>query len=593
MKVNATYDTDSIQSNIVSKSKLKKIQSAVLSTMKDAIVCSMGPAGSNTLILKGNNSNVLVAEYSKDGNKIIKNIKFANPIEMSIQTEIEDITRHVEKTVGDGTSSAVVLSSIIFDKLLAMDESISGNPYQVMRDFKTVVEKIKERIMLHKHDCTLDDIYNITLISTNGNEELASQMVDIYNEYGMDVFIDVSASIDENSYIKDYNGLTIDCGYSDPAYINTQEGVSRLVNPRIYAFEDPIDTPEMVAYFETILQKNCLENVGFPDKWIPTVILAPKISRDMAGLMRKLVSYLYNFSTDEYTQKPPILVITNIAGISVNHYDHIAELCGCKKIRKYIDPEIQKKDQETGLAPTLENVVDFCGYAECVEADANNTKFINPDQMYEKNEDGTFKVDTNGNQITSKKYDSIITGLESELKKAIDENEHAGVAGSLKRQLNALKANMVEYFVGGVSISDRDSLRDLVEDAVLNCRSASANGVGYGANFEGYRAVCELKMDIKESDKLYKYYDMIEQSYFDIIEILYSTALSGDELENTLQIMKENMPCPYNIATGSFDCNVLTSIMSDITILDTISKIIGIMFTSNQALVQAPQLNMY
>ena len=65
-----------IQTNIVNGGKLKHIQQSALRIMKDAIVKSMGPAGSNTLILKGTNSNDLIAEYSKDGNKIINNIIF-------------------------------------------------------------------------------------------------------------------------------------------------------------------------------------------------------------------------------------------------------------------------------------------------------------------------------------------------------------------------------------------------------------------------------------------------------------------------------------------------------------------------------------
>ena len=38
---------------------------------------------------------------------------------------------------------------------------------------------------------------------------------------------------------------------------------------------------------------------------------------------------------------------------------------------------------------------------------------------------------------------------------------------------------------------------------------------------------------------------------------------------------------------------VITSIMTDVYILDAISKIVTIMFTANQCLVQAPQINVY
>lgn len=590
------YDTDNLQSNIVGGEVLKRIQGTVLRDMKNAIISSMGPAKSNTLILTGNNSKDLIAEYSKDGNKIVKNILYQNPIEMSIQTEIRNITSHIERVVGDGTSSAVVLSSLIFDQFIENMKD-AKNPYKLMRDFAKAVENVKEDILSRKRECTIEDIYNISYIATNGNDDISSRLAKVYEEYGMNVFIDVSASINENTYTKEYDGLTLEVGYSDPSYMNTNEAVSRIGNvknpARIYAFQDPIDTPQMVAYFERIAT-DVMQHINDVRNAVPTVILAPTISRDMNGLMRKIIGRLAAYGDDDRTQKPPFLVITNINGINNNHYHHIAQLCGCKMIAKYIDPEMEKKDQDDGIAPTIDTILNFCGWAEQVEADANSTKFIRPENMYEK-EDGKIKEDADGMPVLSKQYNSIIGFLSAELHRATTTGEHVGEAASIKRQINALKANMIEFFVGGVSISDRDSLRDLVEDAVLNCRSAAAYGVGYGANVEGFRSVATIleTMDKNnEKNELYPYYEIIYRAYIEIMTILYGTVLD-DEEEISKTVFKSLDNGPYNLTTEEFDGKVLTSIMSDITILDTISKIVSIMFTSNQALVQAPNLNMY
>ena len=85
--------------NIVSGQRLKEVQAAVLHDLRDAIINSMGPAGSNSLILRGSSDADIVAEYSKDVNKIIKSIKYQYPIEMAIKSEIENSTRYIEKTV--------------------------------------------------------------------------------------------------------------------------------------------------------------------------------------------------------------------------------------------------------------------------------------------------------------------------------------------------------------------------------------------------------------------------------------------------------------------------------------------------------------
>lgn len=592
-----------MQSNLVEGKVLHDVQLQVLRHLAMAIMKTMGPAGSNTLILKGMSSDMLIAEYTKDGNQLTKNIKYAGPLEMSIQTEIEQITRSIEKLVGDGTSTAVVMAYYIFDQILnSPDIDISKNPFEIIRRFKAAVEAVKKRIMKRKRECTLEDIGKISYISTNGNEELATEMQDIYRAYGMGVFIDVGTSVDENSYIRSHDGLVLDVGYSSNVYINTQTGVSHISKPRIYVFQDAIDTPEMCAMFETILNTNIIEHLN-DRKYVPTVIVAPRISRDMSGLLRKLLGYLGQFPAEESTQKPPILVITNIDGISVNFMDHISQLCGCKMISKYIDPSIRKEHQEKGLAPTLDNICDeWYGEAEAVESDSTTSKFINPSKMFMLDDEGMIKVDENDEPVYSNEYNAIVDYISAEIKRLTETGEHSGAIGSLKEQLNAMKANMVEYLVGGLAVSDRNSAKDLVEDAVLNCRSAAKNGVGYGASFEGYLAAY-TELSKNRDERLAPYFNIMVRAYEKFMKGLYSSAYESDQVNSIMNKISEDMKScvnfgntpegPMNIVTGKYDGTVLTSIMTDGTVLDVISRIIMIMVTSNQAVLQAPNLNTY
>ena len=583
--------------NIINGIKLREVQKSVLRNLKDAIVHSMGPAGSNSLILRGNDDESIVAEYSKDGNKIIKNIKYQYPIEMAVKSEIENATRHIEKTVGDGTSSVVVMSSYIFDSLVEADEQgkLPTSSAETVRLFKEAVSKISKKIRDKSKECTLDDIYNIALISSNNNKDLANQIRDIYDEYGMDVFIDVSASTDGDTYVKSYNGITIDVGYSDPCMINNLERNSARIRStdispvRVYHFQDPIDNVEMSSYFEQIIEDNIINrrnNQGMME--YPTVILAPKIGRDVVGYMRRIVQMMHNFGEEMYSQKPQLLIVTNYMGLDENYVDHISQLCGCKPIRKYIDDKQQKLDQDNGIAPTLQNVSEFYGMAGEVEADSSVTKFIDPWDMYTRDDSGSIVFDEHGNPETSTTYDNIVRYLEAEYKLQKSTGGNAGSLGALKRQLNAIKANMIELFIGGISISDRDSYRDLVEDAVLNTRSAATNGVGYGTNTMGYMAAIELRKE--EPDNII--YSIIEEAYLNTIGAIYSTCYTDDKVDIIIKTIETN-GIPLNISTGEYDGKVLTSIESDPSILDTISKIIGVMFTANQALLQAPTLTQH
>ena len=132
-------------------------------------------------------------------------------------------------------------------------------PYTIINGFKNIIKQIQDKIKNRAiKDISPDIIYDICMISTNGNTEVSEQITNIYKTYGIDVFIDVKTSNDADNKIKVYDGLTIDEGYSDPAYINTKDGTCSIRNARVYYFADPIDTPDMVSLFETIIFNNII-----------------------------------------------------------------------------------------------------------------------------------------------------------------------------------------------------------------------------------------------------------------------------------------------------------------------------------------------
>lgn len=581
--------------NVVSGEKLRKIQENTLNQTAGFLSNTFGPMGSNTKIVSGENIKNISSTYSKDGLKVLKAIINSNPIEASIVEELIEIARTVEKEVGDGTTSTVILSSLIFSKLMEIEKKYTIPPFQLIRRFESIVNEIKESIKNDSRECTLDDIYDISMISTNGNEEVSENIRKIYEEYGMNVDLSVGISNSQDSIVKAYDGLTVAEGYSDPVFVNNaSNGTSEIHDASVYHFADPIDTMEMIAYFEAILDHNIYERIENDEKPIPTVITCPRISRDMSATLKQLAQHLYQYDNSGMSSaKPPILIVTNVVASDEVIMDDIANLCGCKSIRKYIDPKIKKRDQEEGKAPTVENVFEFAGKAEMVVADAKKTKFINPQHMHKIDDDGTVTEDPI--------YTMLVNFLIAEIENT-KATASAGEVGTLKKRLSALKANMVEYLVGGVTISDRDATKDLVEDAIKNCKSAAEYGVGYAANFEALYHSYMTFMKYYESSNNDSIDNDIRASilsaYYDITKILYGTVCSDeDTIKNAIELSLDHKT-PYNICNGELTDtpnggNVKCSIMLDIEVLDTISKIISIMVTCNQCLLQATTINKY
>ena len=588
-------------SNIVPKNVLREVQLETIERIANALANSYGPSGSTTLIRKGDDvKGSGVTAYTKDGHSILGAIKFNKPIEMSILDDLKDITRNTVKTVGDGTTSAVILSyeifralnEIISDHANFTEKAVVAELQKVVKDITTIIENSKQKP-------TIDKIYQIALTSTDGNEEVASSIREIYEQFGLGVYIDVGISNTTNHMVKTYEGLTIDGGYFNPCFINrAKDAVSELQNPNIYIFEDPIDNNYTLNLCYKIVEQNLIApltkyntliqqgNQAEADAVITnelkaTAIITPTFGRDIRSQMDSIIDMM---SSSKIEQRAPLTIITGMT--DVDRLADLAAMTGAKTIKKYVDPEVQKSDVEKGIAPTLDNVAtEFGGKAELLVADTKTTKVINPELMFVNDEEGK--------RVFSSEYNNLLASLEAQLAQLDTVKESATEVNVLRRRIQSLKCNMVDYLIGGVSYTDRDALKDAVEDAVLNCRSAAKEGIGYAANFEGLRAAYEVAevtsnlSPIREavSNAVYKAYaNTVARIYVDYMAV---EDIEQDDLIKTL--IERNKPIDV---TGN-DREVLSSIKTDPTTLQAIVDIVGLMFKTNQFLCPIPDMNTY
>lgn len=561
-----------IYSNIVKKDKLREIQGQVLEEIRDALVQSYGPYGSNTLIYNDSTLN----KYTKDGHEILSGIQILNEIEASVQRDLVQITNNTVRKVGDGTTAATILSSIIFKTFTELEGKYT--PYKLMRLFDKTVKEITKNIMERNRVFDFNTAYKIAMISTNGNEKISKEIASIYEKYGNEVYIDVTITTQDRNVVKVYDGLSMSEGLYNSAYMNIpKENKADIRDCHVYYFDDPVDTPEMMSLLNAIIDKNIFQPVKDKSKKIiPTVILTPHISRDMSTYIEQVEAVMTNCKGMD---KPPLIIINNI--FKTGNVEDIIKMCGCPPIKKYINVEQQKEDIKQGIAPTVKNVERFCGYCDEVVATTKESKFINPKNMVVRDKDGNITGYTD-------EYKSLLDFLKTELERYKEDGEDAAKIGGMRRRINALKANMIEYVIGGISMADREALKCLVEDAVLNCRSAAEHGVGWGANFEGLISSNKVRKETEDEDiKLIA--TTIYESYVELITTLYKTMNLSDEKIDSIIKAEE----PFNMVTEEYDGNVLSSIMLDPVILDSINRLLTLLFTCNQFIVDDPLKNVY
>ena len=581
-----------IYSNIVEQETLQDQSLKTMSIISNSLLTSFGPYGSATQIKKDGT----LPKFTKDGHTILCNIFFNGVIELGLREVLEDLTKHVVKEVGDGTTSAIILSHLIYKRLNSKLDPDTNDlydlevaPSEIEATLKEIAKEAEEIIKSKaKEVTTYEDIKKIALISTNNNQEMAKLISNVYMENGTDVYIDVKRSTDSNDYMKIFDGMTLNTGYSNKEFVNNEAESTAEVNaPNIYFFEDPIDTPEMIEFLGAIVYRNIFEKINAKEAIVPTVIVTPKMSKDTASVMDPLIKTILN--ARQSNVDIPFVLITNLH--QTEQFMDLANLTGARTIRKYINFEQQAIDQQNGDAPTAENVHEWCGHADAVIAGYNKTKFINPKNMYEE-----------GTNEFSAYYKAILNNLQAQLENARKDGKDLNAIGNLRRRIHSMKANMVDLYIGGSTPEERDNRFDAAEDAVLNCMSAAEHGYGWGANVQGLLAIKELVEKYTDTEGIKKdLVSIVYNSYLDLLAKLYATKF-GQNPESYAEASSKvkdltyktlSTGIPVNLRTGETDSLVLSSIRSDITILGIVTKVVGMLVTTKQFLCQTPAHNIY
>lgn len=593
--VTTTPATNICFHNIVKCNDLRKEQLKAMKYISEALLPSFGPYGSDTILCRGAN-----ITYTKDGRTIAESLQFSDIIAKTTLANILDVAVSSDKEVGDGTTSAILIACEVFTQLVKMADDIGvKNSYELRRKFASVCDQIKQQILKFKNAFTPEAAYEIAYISTNGDEKFAQTIKDIYDKYGNEATIHVQISTDEKDYIKTYDGMYLQAGFSDPVYVNSDNNECTLYNPRIYAFKDNIDTPDMCKLFSIIVNNNIMQPLQNKlegkenSEMIPTVIITPRIGMDLESNIKDICTTIASLKQNRI--EVPFLIVTQFYD-AVGTYEDIAGMCGCRMIKKYIDKNVYDYDKEQGLAPTDETVVDFYGSADVVISDSSSTRFINPHKMFK---------DENKTEYSAE-YNSLVSWLEKEIETAVERGRTVNDIGNFKNRLASLKSNLIDLYIGGASLSDRDQKMALVEDAVKNCQSASKHGYGYGANFEALRAADIVSNNINDNSKndpkntdLKALFEISKIIFVSIASVVAKLYWSRGDVNGQYKYIDDMLYAghPFDITAKEFGQDtehpIYTSIMTDYTIIDNISKIVVLIYGSNQLLTDAPSTNKY
>lgn len=543
--------------NITPKSKDQELPVfEVLEEISRIIENTFGPHGSTTIIEDRN----LRHSATKDGYTVLKALFSEDDLERVILEFIKRVSMRLARTVGDGTSSAIVLSAAFGKGLKKFKKDhpdiYAGDLQQILNK---ISEKIQEEIKAVARPITedSDDLKNVCLISSNNDEEIAELVSSTYRRTGKFGIVHVDQGDRKETEVIFSNGFEVYKGYIDDMFCNVVKEDKKLCElEKAY-----------VLMYEGALTGDDIKSVG---KLIDYAISSQRGSLVIiANGFDPLFSQFIRDNVIKFKGQLPICCIVHGVGTTAgkNHFYDASVYLGAKVV------------ENTSKGITLDSIFEnneifdtYLGYSSKAVIDELTSRFL----------EGKGHGSPAFNTLKQMLFDKIEEMGLQETKFDYDSN-----LGALKVRYGRLDGCTAVIKVGGPSKAEIMSRAYLVEDTVLAAKSALLFGVVPAGNIStayildnsDFRKRILADFNTSESNVVTELLDMLLEAYVEVF-----TKVSKQTPELTRELVRDHNI--LNVRTGIKEpiasTKVLNSARTDIEIVKGAISVVTLIGTSNQ-----------
>ncbi|QXN70150.1 putative chaperonin GroEL [Bacillus phage vB_BspM_Internexus] len=553
----------SVNSNVANQIKTKEVITETLNVLTTILSNSLGPYGSTSIIQDKLTVNHAI---TKDGYSILNKIKFDNEIASTILDIVKKISRSLVREVGDGSTSAIVVSNSLFKELDSLISEFKVPRKDIIDTLAKFEEVLVEFIKKEATEITeenFDIIKEIATVSNNNDEKAGQIIYDIYKEIGADGFINLELSDDVVDSYTVTKGIELNRGYITNDFANQVDKVTtEFKDALVFMSNQTLDADD------SDLIGDLMGSVMF-DRHKPLVIISKGYSSEIANMLRinhrrdgleDMVAIDYALANDHHRES----------------FEDLAIYLGATIYDKFEMGQLDKFD------------IDKLGKCNKVTVNENTTKLIegqgDPQAIKERIE----YLNTRLEEIS--KREKYIDTTEDEYK--------------IKKRIADLNCSIANLFIGGSTELEKETRKFLMEDAVFACRSALRNGYISGGNLIIPRIIDKNLDNIIEkiiSDKsLFRYFNdgekynfikefsiKIKQAFRNSFETVLMNKFEDNEnlIDDIISecIVNDKI---YNLKTDEFEdinnTKIINSTQTDIEIMKATFSIIGLLVTSNQ-----------
>lgn len=543
-------------SNIVNDKEYKEISVATLETIANSLRKSLGYYGSSTIIEDKMNGHIA----TKDGYTILSHLKFESPLSITIYELIKKISFNLVQTVGDGSTSSVVIAESLFKNInKAMKKSLKKySPKEIFDALKSIEDKINEGIKEY-HPATLifdenfDVIRKIAEVSNNNDPKVGQNIYDIYKKIGKEGFIYLENSKDREDHYEFLEGLEFASGMIAEDFSNNKNKPEcTFKDPHILMCNDRLDSTDL-NYMVDVVGNLVARHTR------PVVIIAKSFSAEFVSCW--IINKKQNPNLD-------------ICLVDFNFADKNQEEI-FKDIALYTNSTIYDKTFESE-EELKENFYKKLG--TCTEISINNrtTRIV-------------------GHSCDNSVIEDRIKYIDEEIEKfkALKDDSYDGRIFKLETRKANLKSTVVKYYVGGDTELEKNNRRYLIEDSIFACKAALETGYVSGGNlfipkFLNTTGIVSHTFGI--DDNTHNLFNTLETLISDAFLECYKCVLRNASIPER-KINKIIKQCIeeskiYNLKTTEMEydseTDIVNSLKTETEILRAVISIIGILVTSNQ-----------
>ena len=481
--------------NLVDRNEFNATIRAVSHIAATTVQKTLGPYARTTIIDDGNSTHP-----TKDGWSILQRLRFQDPTHQSIFTMLKNISFRIVDKVGDGTTTAMVTADHfmdIFSNALETNKTLkSARQNEIMASLNAVRDRIVESLKTSavpivpspdEENPSFDAIYNIALVSSNGNEQLAKIMQEIYQQTkNPNILVDMDGGKEISYEIQ--RGYRLDCAtLMHERYINTTEHYySTNHHPHMVFIFDHNVTYQRHAEMIDALTQYANRQGCFP------IFMAPNFDDVITSFFSiNIENQLKQYAAQGKTNVIPGMLVIQIPemmrAIQKEYVNDFAALGGGNlingtKVRLFMElRHNEKTDAEDEKIHDKLNDLDGYQFATAQEV-INSCGFVITDAIIGKNFFTLQNLDQE-NPYYQSRYQSAKDAYDQARKNA--ENSPTSYTKELldaTQRLNKLSGALGVVHVGGVTDLERECNRDFVDDTFQACRSAYENGVVPGMN---------------------------------------------------------------------------------------------------------------